>query len=114
MVQPAVRLQSIILENPALPDPPKKVVSWVIQLEAVATNSPYKAPASVRQKAMASEFTRPIGRCSKLANCDRQQSDQKKAFLKVSFGSVSAGRDRQKSANSGRLGLSLDWLRLRS
>jgi hypothetical protein len=32
----------------------------------------------VRQKAMASEFTRPIGRCSKLANCDRQQSAKKR------------------------------------
>jgi hypothetical protein len=40
MVQPAVRLQSIILENPALPDHPKKVVSWVIQLEAVSMDSP--------------------------------------------------------------------------
>jgi AraC-like DNA-binding protein len=42
-------------------------------------NSPYKAPASVRQKAMASEFPRPIGRCSKLANCGRQQSPKNRS-----------------------------------
>ena len=35
-------------------------------------DSPYKAPTSLRQKAMASEFPRPIGRCSKLANLLRR------------------------------------------